>query len=338
MLRNLGRFDHASDEQVLTADLALHEAQYALALEYGFSSWDALSVGRSCSRAGACFVQRDADRVFVRHLENAAWGGSHPKQNSVIAAFEAACAATGETITYDELMGVSGAAFRLQHKWCPSSPNARCGFNCIDPAARAAGYEMEWIVAKDCQTGTYADGLERAHASAVASIDDGRPVLLSSEECGLIVGYAESGEWLVRQYAAKDDGYVLSADWPWDLGILRPRNGRPERFESAVHALSTAVMLAHTVSFGPYASGFAAFERWAKELGEEERFHDESTWFGVTLGNAYTYSCLEESRSTATRYLRSLATWMPENARPDILTAAEKYEQVSAICEQANRH
>jgi len=41
-LRLLHRFAKASDEEILSADLALHEAQYALAMDYGFESWSAL--------------------------------------------------------------------------------------------------------------------------------------------------------------------------------------------------------------------------------------------------------------------------------------------------------
>lgn len=41
-LRVLKRFHAASDREVLTAEVALHEVQFALALDYGFQSWDAL--------------------------------------------------------------------------------------------------------------------------------------------------------------------------------------------------------------------------------------------------------------------------------------------------------
>jgi len=41
-LRHLNRFADASDAEILAAVLTLHEAQFALALDYGFSSWDAL--------------------------------------------------------------------------------------------------------------------------------------------------------------------------------------------------------------------------------------------------------------------------------------------------------
>ena len=42
LLRHLNRFSHASDADILSAELKLNEVQFALALEYGFSSWDAL--------------------------------------------------------------------------------------------------------------------------------------------------------------------------------------------------------------------------------------------------------------------------------------------------------
>jgi hypothetical protein len=42
LLRRLNRFAEQSDQNILKAELALHEAQYALAMDYGFKSWPAL--------------------------------------------------------------------------------------------------------------------------------------------------------------------------------------------------------------------------------------------------------------------------------------------------------
>ena len=42
ILRNLTRFAEKSDAEVLASELALADVQYALALEYGFESWDKL--------------------------------------------------------------------------------------------------------------------------------------------------------------------------------------------------------------------------------------------------------------------------------------------------------
>lgn len=42
ILRRLHRFSHASDSDILASEVKLNEVQFALALEYGFSSWNAL--------------------------------------------------------------------------------------------------------------------------------------------------------------------------------------------------------------------------------------------------------------------------------------------------------
>ncbi len=42
VLRHLHRFSRASDADIISADVKLNEVQFALALEHGFSSWNAL--------------------------------------------------------------------------------------------------------------------------------------------------------------------------------------------------------------------------------------------------------------------------------------------------------
>lgn len=333
LLRRLRRFATASDAEILSSSLKLSDAQFALALDYGFASWNALKQAVSEHAQWAPDVSREGDAVFVRNLEQVAWGGPHAKQNSVMAAFEAAVAALGGTRDYDALMATSGAAFRLQHKWCPSSPHAQCGFDCSELAARAAGYRLDWLRAKDTRVGDwqYAEGLATAHARATACIDEGSAVLWSSEECGLLVGYAESGEWLVRPYAPGEPGYTRTSDWPWYFGILK-KNGEPlSGIESAVHVLQTAARLAHTAAFGPYTSGFAAYERWVNELRAGEIFSDEASWFQIALGNAHTYACLADARAAGSRYLEQLSTDLPDSPSVRVRQAAAAFAEVGQL-------
>jgi len=42
IFRRLNRFNHASDAHILASEVKLNEVQFALALDYGFSSWDSL--------------------------------------------------------------------------------------------------------------------------------------------------------------------------------------------------------------------------------------------------------------------------------------------------------
>jgi len=77
-------------------------------------------------------------------VEKLQWGKG--QENTFMGALTAAMRAIGEDVTYDYLMGVSGAAFRLhfhQPNWCPSSPDATCGFDHFEPVMKALGYTAE---------------------------------------------------------------------------------------------------------------------------------------------------------------------------------------------------
>jgi hypothetical protein len=333
LLRHLNRFERVSAREILEAPLTLSEAQYALALDYGLPSWDALKKA-VLGRPEPALARTD-DAVFVRGLEEAAWGGRHPRQNSVLAAFVAAASTFGDALDYDLVMATSGAAFRLQHKWCPSSPHAKCGFDCSDLLARTSGYQLHWVPAKDPRAGSwsYTAEVALAHERVVGSIDSGQAVLWGKEECGLLVGYGDEGDWLLRPCAAEASGYTRSDDWPWYFGVLE-RHGQALRgVERAVFTLRTAVELAHSTSFGAYTAGFAAYERWARELAEDERFDDEQSWFQNALGNAHTYACLAEARGAAARALERIKLDLPDGLAARLGRAAAAYARVEELIE-----
>jgi hypothetical protein len=241
--------------------------------------------------------------------------------------------AMGEHVSYPYLMGVSAAAFRLQvmrPQCCASSPHAQIGHNCTDPAMAALGYPLTWMDTRDA-----AGDRDTATEALVASIDAGRPALLSSEECGLIVGYVDDGEqFLVRPYSAEftqqKEGYVPMATWPWEVGIIGPKAAPPPRRESVIGSLRTAVALANTPNVGDYACGFAAFEAWAEQLMDDARYVglDRDTWFNFALGNGFTYGCLSDARMAAGRYLRSIIPDFDGEAATLLTRAAEMYENI----------
>lgn len=327
----LRRFARSDDAAILAADVALHEAQYVLAMEYGFDSWDALKRHVE-SQAPKPAVQRDERGAVMPGLEKFPIGGDGEHENSIIACLAAAMEVMGEDFSYEYLMGAGGAAFRIQHMWCPSSPHAECGYNCTHPAAAAAGYTVTWIqTTRDGQP--VAEGIARAEKAITASIDQGRPALMGSEECSLIVGYTTDGRRLIRRYGPKKDGYEPTDKWPWEVGILERKGPPPPRQQAVIASLRTAVMLAKTPKFDTYASGFAALEQWAKELKDDSRFTglDEKTWFRPALANGYTYGCLYASRLAAERYLNEVAEEFEAPMRERLLGLAERYGRVRDV-------
>ena len=85
VLRRLRQFASAEDARIFAQPLALHEAQYALAMEYGFASWNALKRYVETISGKTMPVRREKDRTYVNGLEKHGIGCIDEHDNSVIA-------------------------------------------------------------------------------------------------------------------------------------------------------------------------------------------------------------------------------------------------------------
>jgi hypothetical protein len=257
-------------------------------------------------------VKHENDSVYVDGMQQAFWGGTSEKQNSVIGSLWAALNAIGDSVSYNYLMGTGGSAFLLQMRWCASSPHALCGRNCLNPALKSMGYTVEFINTFDHkQQKADTNGIERAKLAIKTSIDAGIPVLFSKEECGLIVGYINGGEtFLERPYSAEftknSIGYRTMENWPWDIGIITKTGNKINENEALKTSIAAAIEMVQTEKYGDYLSGFNAFEVWANDLEDASRFStmNNANWFGTALANGYTYGCLSSARQSAAEYLK----------------------------------
>lgn len=231
--------------------------------------------------------------------------------NTFIASLAASLRAKGEKISYVDLMGLSGAAFRLQYylpHGCPSSPDATCGFNCMNPALAAMGYTA------------HTDGIgnnkevdkERVRKAVVDSINKGNPVLgiemIGPADWGVITGCEKEGEELLcRTYHNKTNGDEKVSSLPWAVCILDEKKKAPAFNESFKESLKLSVLLAKTDKFENYASGYAAYEAWQKHLLDAYQFSQLSKddLNSTTHMNAWIYSSLIDARSSAMKYLRN---------------------------------
>ena len=284
-------------------------------------------------------IKREGNRVWIKGLENAEWGNATDRQNSVIAAAEAALRCAGEEVTYERLMGLGGAAFRIQHAWCPSSPHSMCGTNTIDPALAAVGYHVTWIDLKDKDGKRINE--EQARQAIVRSIDGGLPVLYGSEECGLIVGYVDGAKkLLLRPYSPKKPGYSETEKWSWGIGVLeRLPDPPPPQRASIIQSLQLSKRMMTTPKVGIYHSGFAAYDAWIRDLEADgmaapssatTRFTelDDKQLFAAMLGNGFTYGCLSNAREMADKYLQWAAPQLNPSAATHLTKAADLYAQM----------
>lgn len=251
--------------------------------------------------------------------------------NTVFKSMTIAFQAMGSDISYPALMGVSAAAFRIQvgDHLCPSSPHPHLGFQCDALAQKAFGFEFaeyDWDPHSRAK-------VKKAKEAVVASIDKGKPVLTNDEETGLAVGYAKGGEDLLLRdpYSKKGDAPTVLGDWPgWGFSVITKLPHKPG-LESLVESLEVAVKLAHTEELlgNSYASGFAAYEGWARYLRDKSVPKPRDADVGaVVLGNAHIYYCLIDARLCASAYLGEIERGLPDVAGRYLARAARLYNAI----------
>lgn len=277
--------------------------------------------------------------------------------NSVLASLTSVLRAAGEDVTYEYLMGVSGRAFRLQFSWCPSAPHSFIGFNTFQPALKAAGYDATLLPCafhhQDPKRQVSEQDMAATRAAVKASIDAGMPVLFGSEEEGVLVGYepisaGNATGWLrchgpLGPPPQEDAPYALPVKtMPWGVGTLRQAGPAMPRRNAALWSLNTAVDNAGrgTVADSDLATGFAAWEKWIRELpgfdqvlertqkSLEDAGRKDDPLFALRLGNAWCYDSLIDARRCAATYLRSSANELGPAASVHMLAAAAAYDQV----------
>lgn len=237
--------------------------------------------------------------------------------------------ALSEGITYTELLGTSGLAFRLQvHKeLCPSSPHAFCGRQCVDGSAAALPWEMRVFRVKEDD----AEGVRTARKAVKGSIDRGIPVVYGSEEDGLIVGYQKDGEEWIVYHPMKKGGreMVVETNWPWGIAVFTERKEQQaDRRELAVSALELAIEMAEADDVEEYTLGKRAWDTWLGRLTELQTA-DVKTCGESMMGNSWIYTTLVEYRTQASQYLRSVADLFDADVSTHLLAAADAYEEMA---------
>ena len=205
VFRNLRRFVRAADQEILSAAVSLNEAQFALAMDYGFASWPQLTANvEALARQGR--QRRDAQQVVVKGVPH---GNFDIHWDMPVRAMETLLRFRGAGADLAELLAVSGDAFSL----CHASHWQGVAYLCTptNPVRNLAeGYGFAYSSTHAGPTGPLLFGKSRdermeltrpALARIRAGIDAGCPVLTSGAEahcgsCSLVVGYEKDRDWL----------------------------------------------------------------------------------------------------------------------------------------------
>jgi len=247
------------------------------------------------------------------------WGGS----------VYAALKYMGEPYTYEQIMGMSGACYRINftETWDWSATDALVAFDYSGPLFRAIGYEQVW-----------ADRLKKDDRSAerkliVSDIQMGKPVvainLRTAAEWGVITGYADNGRTLYcRTYfdddlldengRVKSDGnkYLETEFWPFMLVHFGKKTECPTVDDILYTSLKTLVDSFRAPCERGYWQGEGAYQKWIEGLSQDSLWDFENArddFYRRASVNQCTLRSLIDERRCAAAYLEECG--QPELAK-----------------------
>lgn len=346
-LRRLTRFQDLTENEVLNTDFALHEAQYVLALEYGFSSWNALKAHvESCSASNPQpYLHHTGDRVWIEGIPELGWGKSG--ECTYAGALSVALSITNHPFSYAEIMGLTGLAFRFRwwqpgagkRGWCGSSPVGEF------PAEKSVFQRLSgWEFADVDRMAKEEDPhMEVFYEPILDSIDMGYPV----------IGYPEKGDDLnvaiAFGYERSEDATLISWNFYWNsepktvpVERLGPWFAYPVDFHPGVDpqkAIMEAIqgdwwrdrgVLGNAMSGPGYLLGDSAFRQWIQDLADVDGFTQEQrkSFFFVSW---WCFDCLHDARMSAVTFLKEKASLFENEIKHLLQRAADVYTEEAAI-------
>lgn len=283
------------------------------------------------NRKGQTPVTDKSREQIINGVGKLKWNDN--RDNSFIGALTATAQAMGNKVTYDYVMGVSGASFKLTVIDCPSCEDATCGIDCSIPAAKALGYKMSSLFCDPKKP----DEVEKARQAIVKSIDQGYPVLALDlavcAEWGVISGYKNDGnELLCRTYFDQMEDYRKAEKWPWGLYFITVKQNPPSKKDNVLKSLEIAGQIARTEKSDGYFCGFAAYNEWCRMLGDESwgKLSNDGKSSLLNL-NAICYRILLDARKSAVTYLLSVKDELGLNCSKHLLKASDLYEKETKL-------
>jgi len=246
-------------------------------------------------------------KVFLDNIPPMKFGEN--MDNTFVRSAQLALNVMGENYSYDLLMGISGAAFRLHFLpgWCPSSADATVGFDVSRVLFKSLGYHCEFVKIDD---NSFKD-IRSLYKKIKGQINLGRPIVAinmkGQMEWGIVTGYLKNKPGILcRTYFDTSESYTEAKRAPWLNFFIGEKNKTLKTDELFFNSLKTAVKLAKTKSFEEYLSGFAAFEKWNEELNSLLSPLNRKKLAEKMEFNFVIFNILLDARRSAVNYLRTI--------------------------------
>ncbi len=311
-------------------------------------------------------VQREGDRVWIERVPR-----GESKTNRVDPFGQSLALALtnlGHATDYQTVMGDSGMAFIMQASevgpligpdgkkvghapkdlgkvvgrrdvgWWPLA--TECAPTYVQFVGRAAGRELRLLGRADYPgPERLAARYKKMHGDLVASIDSGRPIVISGrcpcDGCfwSVAVGYDKGDPplWSVCSLGGPHTQAKRMADYPWLAIILDDQIEPMDRRLADRQALRHAVALARDQVKMPnnFLTGQRAYALWAGELRQIDP-PDQPRWHANVVAN------LSVRRRAAVDYLQTMSRRQDDPTSACLLGAVERYNEALHLLKTAN--
>lgn len=295
----------------------------------------------------------DHSKCILENVERLSWGKG--MDCPWAGALHAALKYMGETYTYHQIMGMSGACYRIcfVDVWDWSCTDALVAYDYATPLYKNLGYSFRFAERLEKQE------RKEERRAIMEDIQDGRPVLAINlrvaPEWGVITGYTENGNRFLcrtyfdeevfsaleqedaqneedRQIVFEDNkGYLFSDFWPFIIAHFGERGDAP----SPLAVLKTSLAVLTESFYAPprdgYHQGKDAYETWMESLSQESDFQLESDRDNVCRRldvNDSMLLNLEDARRAAAAYLRESISLVTGESRKCLEKIAENCQTV----------
>lgn len=297
---------------------------------------------------------QDQSKCILKNIIRLAWeeGMECPWAGALYAALQY----MEEPYTYHQIMGMSGACYRIcfTEVWDYSCTDALVAFDYATPLYRSLGYSFRIVERLEKQERK----VERL--AIMEDIQNGKPVLAINlrvaPEWGVITGYTHNGnQFLCRTYFDREifaaleqendqnrenrriifednAGYLYSDFWPFIIIHFGEKGDVPSPLDTLKASLTTLINSFHAKECRGYYQGKEAYEAWIRGLAEESDFQLESDKENVLRRlsvNDNMLFHLTDSRRAAASYLRENISLLPENGREYMAKIAENCQAIS---------
>ncbi len=299
-------------------------------------------------------LPEDQSRCVLKDIIPLSWGEG--MDCPWAGALYAALRFMGEPYTYHQIMGMSGACYRIcfTDVWDYSCTDALVAFDYATPFFKNLGYSFRVAERLEKQE------RQAERAAIMKDIRNGRPVLAINlrvaPEWGVITGYTDNGSrFLCRTYFDREvfaaleqedsqnreerrivfeenGGYLYGDFWPFLIMHIGEKGAAPSPLSALKTSLDTLIRSFHAKARDCYHQGREAYKAWIKGLEKESDFlmeNDEEAVRRRLDVNDNMLCNLIDARSAAAAWLRENIPLLSETGKEYLTKIADNCQVIS---------